>query len=277
MRAFTAFALMFFLAAPTGVVAETTAAPSTSGTGYDPNVYATTLWTVSGDYAHFFSASLGGFDYYGPTATLKWNLDSDLALHFEGGYHHVTFTNGDANDFTAGSSLVLERQDWHFGPAFGFQSSTQKSFTSTTANTLNYGGFAQYYANSSLAISGWGGGFHTDLYKWNGFYLSGDAEWYPTPDFSVDPEISFIDVPGGAFPFRETDYIAGFEWRPITSAPVSIYAAYAYSTFSTRDHANTLYIALKFYSGGGASAPLLLQRYEAVDVSPIVEGLVFKY
>src|SRR5579859_5095952 len=121
MRAFTlsTFALTFLLAAPTGVVAETNATASSShnDTGYDPNVYANaTLWTLSGDYAHFFSSSLGGFDYYGGTGTLKWPLDPDLALHFEGGYHHVTFTGGDANDFTAGSSLVFERQGWHFGP-----------------------------------------------------------------------------------------------------------------------------------------------------------------
>src|SRR5260221_8121104 len=115
MRAFTlsTFALMFFLAAPTGAVAETTAAPSSSdnSTGYDPNVYANaTLWTLAGDYAHFASSSLGGFDYYGLTGSLKLNLDSDLALHFEGGYHHVTFTNGDANDFTAGNPPVFSRR-----------------------------------------------------------------------------------------------------------------------------------------------------------------------
>ena len=238
------------------------------------------LWTLTGDYAHFFSSDLGGFDYYGLTGTAKVPLDPDLALHFEGGYHHVTFTGGNANDFSAGGSIVFERQYWHFGPQFGFQSSIQNSAAPATADTFNYGGFAQFYANSSLALSAWGGGFHTDVFKWNGFYVAGDAEWYPTPDFAVDPEVNFVDVPGGGFPFREADYIAAFEWRPVSDRQVSIYAAYAYSTFSTRDHASTIYVALKFYNGAGengASAPLLLQRYEAVDVSPVVQGLIFKY
>ena len=249
-----------------------------SGTGYDMSAFqnATTLFMLSADYAHFMSADLGGFDYYGATGTMKWNLEPDLALHFEGGYHHVTFSGGYANDVTAGASLIFESAQWHFGPAFGFQSSMSNT---TTANTFNYGGFAQYYAGSNLALSGWGGGFHTDLYKWNGFYLTADAEWFPYPDFSVVPEINFIDVPGGSFPFRETDYIAGFEWRPFPNTPVSIYAAYAYTPFSTHDHANTIYVALRFYPGTGNTdgAPLLLQRYEAVDVSPIPTGLVFKY
>ena len=246
--------------------------------GFDPNAYANaTLWTLTTDYAHFFSSNLGGFDYYGATGTVKVPLDPGLALHFEGGYHHVTFTGGNANDVSAGGSLVFERTGWHFGPSFGFQSSMQKGLT---ANTYNYGGFAQFYAASDLALSGWGGGFHTGAFKWNGFYLAADAEWYPTPDFSVDPEINFADVPSGVFPFRETDYIAAFEWRPVSDRQVSIYGAYAYTPFSNHSHANTIYVALKFYVGAGehgASAPLLLQRYEAMDVSPIVQGLVFKY
>jgi len=245
----------------------------------DPYADAT-LWTLSADYAHIFTSSIGGVDYYGPTGTVKLPLGSDFALHFEGSYHHVTFKGGDANDFAAGGSLVFEQQYWHFGPAFGFQSGVQKGLVSVTSDTYNYGGFAQFYANQSLALSAWGGGFHTSPYRWNGFYLAGDAEWYPTPDFCIDPEINFIDVPGGAFHFRETDYIAAFEWRPISDRQFSIYAAYAYTPFSTHAHANTIYIALKFYNGAGengASAPLLLQRYEAVDVSPLVEGLVFKY
>jgi hypothetical protein len=270
------FAPMLLLGASAGVAATATASDPSNGTGYDPYADAT-LWTLTGDYAHFFSSSLGGFDYYGLTGTVKVPLSPDFALHFESGYHHVTFSGGPANDFAAGGSLVIERQDWHFGPAFGFQSSVGQTFT---ANTFNYGGFGQFYVNSSLAISAWGGGFHTDAFKWNGFYLTGDAEWYPTPDFSIDPEINFIDVPGGAFPFRETDYIAAFEWRPMPDRQFSIYGAYAYTPFSDHSHANTIYIALKFYNGAGehgASAPLLLQRYEAIDVSPIVQGLVFKY
>lgn len=272
---FAALVLAPSLCASTAVAADTA---SQDNAAFDPNVYAnTTLWTLTGDYAHFASSNLGGFDYYGASGTVKVHLDPGLSLHLEGGYHHVTFTNGNADDVSAGGSLVFERTGWHFGPSFGFQSSTQKGLTETT---YNYGGFAQFYASSNLALSGWGGGFHTAPFKWNGFYLSADAEWYPTPDFSIDPEINFTDVPGGPFPFRETDYIAAFEWRPVSDRQMSIYAAYAYTPFSNHSHANTIYIALKFYAGAGqngASAPLLVQRYEAMDVSPIVQGLVFKY
>jgi len=270
------FAFALVLAAPKAVADQSAATSPIPDPANDPYANAT-LWTLIGDYAHIFDSALGGADFYGLTGTVKVPLDSDLALHFEGGYHHVTFANGNANDFTAGGSLVLERQDWHFGPQFGFQASDGSNLT---ANTFNYGGFAQFYTHLNMAISGWAGGFHTDFYKWNGFYVGGDAEWYPAPDFAITPEINFVDSPGRPFPFREADYIQAFEWRPISDRQVSIYAAYAYTTFSTRDHANTIYIALKFYNGAGdngSSAPLLLQRYEAIDVSPIVTGLAFKY
>jgi hypothetical protein len=271
-RAFicAAFALTVLLIGSPGAVAQTKVTPS------DPYANAT-LWTLTGDYAHFFQSSGSGIDYAGVAGSLKWSFDTDLALHFEGGYHHVTFAGGDANDVTAGASLVFERQYWHFGPALGLQSSIQKN---STTSTFNYGGFAQFYASSSLALSGWGGGFRTDAYDWNGLYLSGSAEWYPVPDFAITGQVNFTDVPGGSFPFRETDLVAGIEWKPIADTPVSFYAAYAYSDFSTHDHANTIYFALKFYGGAGergATAPLIVQRYESIDVSPIAQGLVFKY
>lgn len=237
-----------------------------------------TLWSLTGDYAHFFQSSGGGINYFGLMGSLKWHFDDDLALHVEGGYHHLTFVNSDGNDYAIGASLILERPHWHFGPTVGFQSSQS---ILGTADTINYGGFGELYSGTSLAISGWGGGFHTDLTKWNGIYVGGSAEWYPlSSDLGFNGTINFTDVPGGGFPFHETDYVGGVEWRPVAGVPVSLYALYAYSGFSTHVHANTIYVALKFYGGAGdagASAPLLMQRYYTVDVSPLAQGLVFKY
>lgn len=242
----------------------------------DPTQFATPFILI-GDYAHFMQSAGGSIDYGGATGILKWNFDPDVALHLEGGWHHVSFPTSDADDLSAGASLVFERESWHFGPALAVQSSLARN---NNVNTFNYGGFAQYYTGLDMALSGWGGGLHTDAYRWNGFYLAGSAEWFPAPDLSLTGGSYFTDVPGGAFPFRETDVFAGVEWRPLPGVPVSLAATYGYSTFTTGTHANTIYLALKLYGGmgeAGAGAPLIAERYVAQDVSPIAPGLVFKF
>src|SRR5215469_14868903 len=100
-----ASASALFFGALTAAAAD---AASQDSMSFDPTVYAnTTLWTLTTDYAHFFSSNLGGFDYYGATGTVKVHLDPGLSLHLEGGYHHVTFTGNEANDVSAGGSVVF--------------------------------------------------------------------------------------------------------------------------------------------------------------------------
>lgn len=274
LRVVTGLASMFLFAWSPIACADSMATTTDS-----TNPFAdATLWTLTGDYAHFFQSSGSGINYFGVMGSLKWPFVDDLALHVEGGYHHLTFVNSDGNDYAIGASLVFERPYWHFGPTFGFQSSQSLL---GTANTFNYGGFGEFYSGTSLAISGLGGGFHTDLTKWDGVYVGGNVEWYPlSANLGLSGGMNFTYVPGGGFPFHETDYLGGIEWRPLAEAPVSLYAVYAYSGFSTHMHANTIYVALKFYGGAGeagAAAPLLMQRYYTVDVSPLAQGLVFKY
>src|SRR5438105_9950900 len=91
-RAFicAAFALTVLLMASPGSIAQTNATPSLTNDDTDPYTNAK-LWTLTGDYAHFFQSSGSGIDYAGLAGSLKWSFSPDLAVHFEGGYHHVTF------------------------------------------------------------------------------------------------------------------------------------------------------------------------------------------
>lgn len=280
MRFRKALSAAAFAAAAMVLQAPASADPMSASTsdGANPFTDAPLLWSVTTDYAHFFQSSDTGIEYYGLTGTLKWQFADDLSLHVEGGYHHLDFVNSDGNDYTIGGSLIFERPSWHFGPTVGFQSA--KSILGI-ANTINYGGFGEFYSGGNLALSAWGGGFHTDLTRWNGAYAGGNAEWYPlSPDLGFNAGINYTDVPSGVFPFHETDYAGGVEWRPVAGLPISIYTLYAYSAFSTHTHSNTIYVALKFYGGAGdagAAATLLTKRYYAVDTSPLAQALVFRF
>lgn len=177
-------------------------------------------------------------------------------LEFDASYHHSSTTGSSSNNWTAGTALIWNQLGWRFGPVFGFQSSSTGSFS---AQTYNYGAFAEWFAAPNVTVFAKGGGFSGDFSN-DGYYLGGLAKYYGSPDFALNGGIDYTHYTsfGG---FDETDYSIGGEYLFSETTPISFFGGYTYSDYSYSYHVSQVFVGLRFYlNGAGVSTLLDRQR-----------------
>ena len=180
----------------------------------------------------------------GVTGSGLFSLGDNLGLDLNAGYNNVSAKGFHLDNWTANVSLAWRKQDWRFGPSFGYQNNSSAGFS---ASTYNVGGYFDYYHSDAFTFSGKGGGFWSSPGS-NGYYVGGGLTGYLCPNFAARGSVDYTrwSAFGGS---DETDYTLSAEYRFRGKLPLSLYGGYTYSEFAPGSsfHVNTLFLGLKYH------------------------------
>ena len=207
----------------------------------------TDSWNVGG--AVIFGSSSFGLDGVAAMPTQPW-YQGNLDVTASGGQSYVGhFTTSTG---TVGGSYDMIAGPVRFGPAVGFQASSTDGFSS---QTVNYGGYAQWFVTQRIDAFIKGGGFSTHPDS-GGWYVGGSVRGYVCPRFALNGGVDYTRY-NGLGGFHDTTFSVGAEYLFSQTTPVSIYAGYSYDTAgydsgysSFSSHANEVYVGLKGYLNG---------------------------
>lgn len=180
------------------------------------------------------------------------NSQWDPSLEFGAGWHTSSSAGDTTTQWTVGGSAIWYMPNFRFGPAVGFQSSDSGGFE---MRTLNYGGFAQWFATNRIDVFAKVGGFTMTPSPSGGWYAGGSANYYVTRDLAATGGIDYTryNQYGG---YNETDYTAQAEYLFSEKVPVSIYGGYSFSDYhydslpSFHYHSSKVFVGLRIYLNG---------------------------
>ncbi len=216
----------------------------TSGDGIQDN-----SWNFSG---------IGAFD-----TDILWNMSFQGQL----GYTSTSF-RFDGDEGIHGSDLYYNlspfwRTDWgRVGAVFGVNA--HDYYSEYSPHTMNYGGYAEWYAMPQLTLAIKAGGWTTDYYESfnsSDAYVGGEAIWYVIPDVALTGTIDYTAYPKDSFEsdgrsFSETDYGLKAEWLVSETTPVSVYGSWVNSHLD-HESINTWSLGVKLYLNQGDATTLV--------------------
>ncbi len=214
--------------------------------------------TLSGGYSNTHFSHLGSVGEWGANAEGAFGLGSTgVKLQVDGGYHKENYEGGgDADTWNAdGSLFTLINNAGRLGATYGYRSIDFNGWGST--HTQNYGIFAEWWASDDITVAGKVGGFDG---KWigSGYYAGGQGTFYLIPDLGLSASIDHAHFNSGGG-FQETDYALTGEYLFSEEMPISVQGGWSYSNIAGL-HADTWFIALKYYCNGDSSATTLVDR-----------------
>ncbi|HUJ03531.1 MAG TPA: hypothetical protein VLW75_07845 [Rhizomicrobium sp.] len=230
--------------------------------------------TLSGDYTNTHFKSLGNVDAWGGNGEAMFGLGSTgVNLQADGGYHTGTVKffgdSFDADTWNAdGSLFTLINNAGRLGATYGYSELHISDWG--TAHNQNYGLFGEWWAMHQLTVAGKAGGFDGNLLG-SGYYAGAQGKFYAMDDLALSAAIDHTHYNSGGG-FQETDYTLAGEYLFSEEFPISATGGWSYGDVAG-EHADTWFIALKYYCNGNSGAMTLVDRQRSsgtlgYDVGP---------
>ncbi len=206
--------------------------------------------TLTGQYTHVDLSGLPDANLWGFNGAGVIGLnDTGLNVELDAGYNHLTDSGVHANDWNIGGSLFWKGDQGRVGANVNY---TQVDVSPFNANTTNYGGFGEFYANQMFTFGLKAGGFGGNT---SGDYVAGGVTGYVFPDFAV---LGSIDYTHFNHAIDETDFTAQGEYLLSEETPISAFLGYTYSDLSNGGgHANTFFVGLRLYTNNNGATTLV--------------------
>lgn len=215
--------------------------------------------TLSGDYSNIHVNGVDSFNSWGGNAEGALGLGgTGVKLQVDGGYHKINADGGgDADLWNVDGSLFTNiNNGGRLGATYGYNSLDFGSGFGST-HTQNYGIFGEWWASADITAAAKVGGFD-GKYLGSGYYAGGQGKFYFMPDLALSGAIdhAHYNAGGGS---TETDYTVGGEYLFSEETPISLSGGWQYANIAGT-HADTWFVALKFYCNGSSGAQTLVDR-----------------
>ncbi|HVZ69889.1 MAG TPA: hypothetical protein VG891_10525 [Rhizomicrobium sp.] len=209
--------------------------------------------TLTGQYSHIGLDNLPDAEVWGVNGAGAVGLgDTGLNAELDAGYNHLTVAHAHANDWNIGGSLFWKGAEGRVGVNVNY---TQANAYGLTADTTNYGGFGEYYANDMFTFSAKAGGFSGDI---DGAFVAGGVTGYVFPDFAASLGVSYNHIDNA---LNETGVSLNGEYLLSEEIPVSAFVGYTYSSLSNGGgNANTVFVGLRLYTNSTGTTLVERQR-----------------
>jgi hypothetical protein len=217
---------------------------------------------LSGDYGNVdFNHGGGSVDDYGVSGGGMFGLAPNWAAQIDGGYHHLSGSGSDANEWNAGGAAFWRANAGRIGAVIGYNDVTGGG---ANANATNYGLFGDWYAGRSITVGAKGGYFNASHGE-DGEYAGVAVTGYVMPDFSLSGYYDYSHFKGFT---TENDYTAEGEWLISERTPFSIYGGYTRSDFSGTGGvaANTWFVGIRFYCDPVQGATLVDRQRNGAEI-----------
>jgi hypothetical protein len=195
---------------------------------------------LTGDYSYDAASQFPNTNTKGISGEGEFALGAGLHIQGDAGYHYTTLPGTHLGTWNLGGSGYWRGQMGRAGVVVNYTDINLSALGS--ANTTNFGGFGEYFANDQFTFGVKGGGFSGDA---SGGYAGVSVTGYVFPDFAVSGGINYTHLDRfGA----ETDLSVQGEYLISEDVPFAVFAGYTYSDLSDGGgRVNTFVVGLRFY------------------------------
>lgn len=222
---------------------------------------ATTGWSsiVDGNYAkpngHFVGGSIFGIGgaLTTPTEYFGANFEAEV------GYHDIEVGGASHSNWDIGATAFWPMSWGRVGGTVAYHSVDAGG--GTTDTVWNYQAASEWFAGNEFTVGAKVGGGSGGR-GLGGWYVGGEAIFYPCPDVALSSTIDYARDDNWTFFSRETDVTASVEWLVSQDTPISIYGGYTWTEahvgfpFGT-PHADILFAGVRYYTNGSGAKSLL--------------------